>query len=92
MHSIASKESCLSVYTLQLDRMSKCATKTFHMSSILDMLTSAVSTKRVIANVLTLAITSASFGLLVAPFIFDCLFSKTPIVSCPNDVTSSARH
>lgn len=60
------------------------------MSSILDILTRAVSTSLVMANVFILAKISPSFGycLLVAPltplslFIFlDVIFSRTPTVS-----------
>jgi hypothetical protein len=69
------------------------------MSSILEILTSEVSTSLVIAKVLIFASTSPSLGccLAVAPLIafsdgfFWCMFSKTPTVNYPREVMSSAK-
>ena len=70
-------------------------TSIFHMSSIREILTSAVSTSREMAKVLMLASTSLSLGrgfVPRAPFSgFLLMFSRTPTVSCPRDVISSAR-
>lgn len=67
------------------------------MSSMRETLTKAVSTSLEIAKVLMLARTSPSLpGLVaveVAPLIL-CdagVFSRTPTVSCPRDVTNSMR-
>lgn len=80
-------------------------TRIFQTTSILDILTRAVSTSREMANVLILARTSPSFGwgLLEAALIPPCipptesgtLFlaepSRTPTVNYPRAVISSAR-
>lgn len=101
MQSIASNAICLRVCTLQLTNMSKWAISIFHIPSILDIFTNAVSTNRVIPNVFMLANTSLSFGWFFAPpfywsfpepeitVVFWGTCSKIPTVSCPREVMSS---
>ena len=64
------------------------------------MLTRAVSTNLVIANVFIFAKTSPSFGCCLGPFIpflsiyvflFIPIFSMTPTVNYPKDVINSAK-
>lgn len=66
------------------------------MSSILEIFTKAVSTSLVIANVLIFVIDSFYLGCPLVPLLASSCdflmleFSRTPIVSCPSDVISSA--
>jgi hypothetical protein len=88
--------------------MQENLTRTFQISSILDMFTRAVSTSLLIAKVLMLAKISVSLGycyglldtpaalfccITSLPFLTDPLLvdSRTPTVSCPREVMSSAK-